>query len=97
MSPRPALRFLCLAGLLWAGVSAPAAPGIFHPESGRPSIRDFRPTEYRGHPQVYGVTQGTDRVIYLSTQEGITGFDGGTLIVDPLRLLSDEGTQPPTG
>ena len=84
MSPRPALRFLCLAGLLWAGVSAPAAPGIFHPESGRPSIRDFRPTEYRGHPQVYGVTQGTDRVIYLSTQEGITGFDGARWTHSPM-------------
>jgi len=65
-------------------VSAPAAPGIFHPESGRPSIRDFRPTEYRGHPQVYGVTQGTDRVIYLSTQEGITGFDGARWTHSPM-------------
>ena len=25
----------------------------------------------------------------------ITGFDGGTLIVEPLTLLSDEGTAPP--
>ncbi len=58
------------------GVGGQAEPVIFHPESGRPTIRDFRPTEYRGHPQVYGMTQGTDRVIYLSTQEGITGFDG---------------------
>ncbi len=75
MSPRQAFLPLCLAGLLWSS-SAWAEPGIFHPESGRPSIRDFRPTEYRGHPQVYGLAQGADRIIYLSTQEGITGFDG---------------------
>ncbi|RXK54870.1 hybrid sensor histidine kinase/response regulator [Oleiharenicola lentus] len=75
MSPRQALPLLCLAGHLLTGMTQ-AEPGIFHPESGRPSIRDFRPTEYRGHPQVYGITQGTDRIIYFSTQEGITGFDG---------------------
>jgi membrane protein implicated in regulation of membrane protease activity len=25
----------------------------------------------------------------------ITGFEGGTLLVEPLRLLKDEGTLPP--
>ncbi len=83
MSPRPALLLLCLTGHLWMGTGH-AEPGIFHPESGRPSIRDFRPTEYRGHPQVYGVTQGRDRVIYLSTQEGITGFDGARWTHSPM-------------
>ncbi len=29
------------------------------------------------------------------TRVRITGFDGGTLIVEPLTLLADEGTTPP--
>ena len=29
------------------------------------------------------------------TRVRITGFDGGTLIVEPLTLLADEGTAPP--
>jgi hypothetical protein len=84
MSSRPALRILCLAGLLIFSSSARAALGIFQPESGRPAIRDFRPTEYRGHPQVYGVIQGPDRLIYISTQEGILGFDGARWIHYPM-------------
>ena len=31
------------------------------------------------------------------TRVRIIGFDGGTLVVEPLTLLSDEGTQPPVG
>jgi signal transduction histidine kinase/DNA-binding response OmpR family regulator len=63
---------------------AAAALGIFHPESGRPSIRDFRPTEYRGHPQVYGVVQAPDRIIYLSSAEGILAFDGARWVTIPM-------------
>lgn len=29
------------------------------------------------------------------TRVRIIGFDGGTLVVEPFKLLSDEGTQPP--
>ncbi len=83
MSPRPAFFALCLAGLWWSG-AARAEPGIFHPESGRPSVRDFRPTEYRGHPQVYGIAQARDRILYFSTQEGITGFDGARWTHSPM-------------
>jgi hypothetical protein len=76
MSPRLVPRLVCLAGLLTLAPAALAVVGIFHPESGRPAIRDFRPTEYRGHPQVYGVVQGPDRIVYIATAEGILGFDG---------------------
>jgi membrane protein implicated in regulation of membrane protease activity len=31
------------------------------------------------------------------TRVRITGFDGGTLIVEPLTLLSDKGAAPPVG
>ncbi|HEX2861108.1 MAG TPA: two-component regulator propeller domain-containing protein, partial [Lacunisphaera sp.] len=73
---RLASRLLCLAGLLFSFSAGRATLQVFHPESGRPAIRDFRPTDYRGHPQVYGIAQGHDRIIYISTAEGILGFDG---------------------
>jgi signal transduction histidine kinase/CheY-like chemotaxis protein/ligand-binding sensor domain-containing protein len=84
MLPRLALRVLCLAGLSLLSPQRLAALGIFHPESGRPTIRDFRPTEYRGHPQVYGVVQGPDRIIYMSSAEGILAFDGARWVHAPM-------------
>ena len=88
MSPRSILRFLCLAGLSFATAIAGASLGIFHPESGRPAIRDFRPTEYRGHPQVYGIVQGLDRIIYLSSAEGIIAFDGARWTLLPMPSVN---------
>ncbi|MDI1247585.1 MAG: ATP-binding protein [Lacunisphaera sp.] len=76
MRPRPVLPLLCLAGWWLAVHPARATLGIFHPESGRPAIRDFRPTEYRGHPQVFGLMQGPHGFIYMANQEGIIEFDG---------------------
>src|SRR5688500_3802548 len=84
MLPHPALRLISLAGLFFISPPGSAALGIFHPESGRPAIRDFRPTEYRGHPQVYGVVQGPDRIIYMSSAEGILGFDGARWVSTPM-------------
>ncbi|WP_438480275.1 ATP-binding protein [Oleiharenicola lentus] len=57
--------------------AADAAPGgLFQSESGRPVFRDFRPTEYRGHPQVFDITQGKDGTIFFGNQEGVLEFDG---------------------
>ena len=50
--------------------------GVFHPEAGRPVARDYRPTEYRGHPQVFGLIQGPQGFLYFANQEGIIEFDG---------------------
>ena len=54
----------------------PSGAGLFQPESGRPVIRDFRPTDYRGHPQVFDVVQGPRGFIYIGNQEGMIEFDG---------------------
>ena len=61
--------------MLAAGGAAPPT-GVFHPEAGRPVARDYRPTEYRGHPQVFGLIQGPQGFLYFANQEGIIEFDG---------------------
>jgi signal transduction histidine kinase/CheY-like chemotaxis protein len=63
-----------LIALATAAFGAPR--GLFHPEAGRPVFRDFRPTEYRGHPQAYEFTQSREGFIYMANQEGILEFDG---------------------
>ncbi len=57
-------------------MGARTAPGWFDPEAGRPPFRDFRPTEYRGHPQVYDITVAPDGLMYFGNQEGMIEFDG---------------------
>ena len=84
MSPRPILSLLCLVAALCIAERARADLGLFHPEAGRPAIRDFRPTEYRGHPQVYGLVQGPGGLMYLSTQEGVISFDGARWTHHPM-------------
>ena len=83
MMPSGAWRNLLLRLLLGLGLnsltraaSPASASGIFDPESGRPVFRDFRPTEYLGHPQVFAVLQGPNGFIYFGSQEGIIEFDG---------------------
>ncbi len=39
-------------------------------------MRNFRPTEYIGHPQVQAVAQGANGLIYFGNQEGIIEYDG---------------------
>jgi signal transduction histidine kinase/CheY-like chemotaxis protein/ligand-binding sensor domain-containing protein len=58
------------------GSGSASRSSLFQPESGRPVIRDFRPTEYRGHPQVFDVVQGHHGFIYIGNQEGMIEFDG---------------------
>lgn len=62
------LALLVFSGLLRAN--------LLDPESGRPVVRDFRPTEYLGHPQVYSIAQGIDGFIYLANVQGILQYDG---------------------
>lgn len=49
---------------------------LLDPESGRPVLRDYRPTEYLGHPQIFDVTQDPDGFIYLANVQGIIQYDG---------------------
>jgi signal transduction histidine kinase/DNA-binding response OmpR family regulator len=78
MAPRFLRQIRVGTGLLVAVATGAAEPprGLFHPEAGRPVFRDFRPTDYRGHPQVFEITQGPDGFIYVANQEGILEFDG---------------------
>ena len=59
-----------------AAITTNIPTGIFDPEAGRPVFRDFRPTEYLGHPQVFDVLQGPQGFIFIGSQEGIIEFDG---------------------
>ncbi len=68
--PSSSLVFILLAAVTGG------AQGIFSPEAGRPVFRDYRPTEYRGHPQVFGLSQGPQQFLYFGNQEGIIEFDG---------------------
>ncbi|MCF3652170.1 hybrid sensor histidine kinase/response regulator [Synoicihabitans lomoniglobus] len=56
--------------------SMPMRANLLDVESGRPIMRDFRPTEYLGHPQIFDITAGTDGFIYLANVQGILQFDG---------------------
>lgn len=67
----PALLSLAVITLPWS------AHAFFDPEEGRPVFRNFRPTEYRGHPQVYAVDTAPGRgVVYLSSEQGVLEYDG---------------------
>ncbi len=72
----PLLRtavWLASVGLLLA---APLRANLLDSESGRPPFRDFRPTDYLGHPQVFDIVQGADGFIYLANVQGILQYDG---------------------
>ncbi|WP_221029007.1 hybrid sensor histidine kinase/response regulator [Actomonas aquatica] len=78
---RPLRRRLAalLLGTLFAfapGTLAPLHANLLDPESGRPPFRDFRPTDYLGHPQVFDILQGADGFIYLANVQGILQYDG---------------------
>jgi signal transduction histidine kinase/DNA-binding response OmpR family regulator len=69
---------------------------VFGPEQGRPVARDFRPTEYRGHPQVFGIVQGANGLMYFGNQEGIVEFDGArwTHLPAPTSMVFRIGPTP---
>lgn len=67
---------LLLSTLLAAAVSFAAVPGFFDAEAGRPVFQNFRPTDYRGHPQVYSITHAASGLVYLSTEQGVIEYDG---------------------
>ncbi|MBC7365662.1 MAG: hypothetical protein H7343_02430, partial [Undibacterium sp.] len=73
---RPAsLSCLLVFGLLLPRVlAAEASPPP--DETGRPVFRNFRPTDYRGHPQVYSLVTAPNGLVYLSSEQGINEFDG---------------------
>jgi signal transduction histidine kinase/DNA-binding NarL/FixJ family response regulator len=53
------------------------ASAFFDPEAGRPVFQNFRPTDYRGHPQVYAIEPVPESgVIYLSSEQGVLEYDG---------------------
>ncbi|MEY2879595.1 MAG: hypothetical protein RLZZ15_1975 [Verrucomicrobiota bacterium] len=78
--PRRATRRLAVAGAaafaLWAGGVESGARAAEGDEAGRPVFRNFRPTEYRGHPQVYGVATTPGGLVYLTSEQGLTEYDG---------------------
>jgi streptogramin lyase len=68
------------AGLLWLASAASAGSaetsGWFHPESGRPVMKNFRPTDYVGHPQVFSIAFGPRGHVHFGNQDGMLEFDG---------------------
>ncbi len=67
---------LLLSLLLPAAAGSAGVPGFFDPEAGRPVFQNFRPTDYRGHPQVYSIVHPTSGLVYLSTEQGVIEYDG---------------------
>jgi signal transduction histidine kinase/CheY-like chemotaxis protein len=67
---------LLAALLIVFGASGTLHANLLDPESGRPIFRDYRPTEYLGHPQVFDVTQDAQGFIYLANVQGIIQYDG---------------------
>ena len=68
----------------------------FSPEAGRPAFRNFRPTEYRSHPQVHATVLHRNGLVYFGSEQGILEFDGARWRHLPasmpivFRLASDE-------
>ncbi|WP_415909666.1 ligand-binding sensor domain-containing protein [Oleiharenicola sp. Vm1] len=74
MSPHP-FRFRLAGACVLAALAA--LPGIrAQEEAGRPVFRDFRPTDYRGHPQAFSLVESPEGFLYLGNQEGVIEFDG---------------------
>lgn len=77
----PCFRFLTktvrllLGCLLLAGPLALQA-NLLDPEAGLPVIRDFRSTDYLGHPQIFDIEQDKEGFIYFANVQGILQYDG---------------------
>ncbi|QYM79100.1 response regulator [Horticoccus luteus] len=71
--PLPSIFIFLLLG---PAVLALRGEGGFDREAGRPMFQNFRPTEYRGHPQVYAIIRAPNGFVYLSTEQGVIEYDG---------------------
>ncbi|HKJ91192.1 MAG TPA: hypothetical protein VJ960_08680, partial [Oceanipulchritudo sp.] len=65
-----------LATLLLALFPSLQSASFFDPEAGFPLIRQFRPIDYRGHPQVHAIIEGPDGTLLLGNANGILEYDG---------------------
>lgn len=65
-----------LALVLLVPAHLPGQRGLFDPEAGHPLMQHYRPTDYRGHPQVHAVQIAQNGFLYIGNQEGIREFDG---------------------
>ncbi len=92
--PSMSRRFFRLRGvILLLGSAAILSANLLDPESGRPIFRDYRPTEYRGHPQIFDVTQDAKGFIYLANVQGIIQYDGVRWTHHPAPLTFTYGTR----
>ncbi len=53
-----------------------AAPSLTHPETGRPLIRNYSPSDYGGGTQNWALVQDRRGVLYIGTSNGILEYDG---------------------
>ncbi len=89
------LRTVALLGAALLPLSE-ATAFDFSPEAGRPAFRNFRPTEYRGHPQVHTAVLHRNGLVYFGSEQGALEFDGTRWRHLPasmpvvFRLASDE-------
>ncbi len=59
-----------------------------HNELGIPFIKNYNPKTYKGLPQIFGITQDADGIIYF-TGSGITEYDGEAWRkIPPLNLIT---------
>ena len=71
-SPRVSL----LASLLLGMVPGLHGSAFFDPEAGFPVMRQFRPVDYGGHPQVHAVIESPKGTILLGNANGMMEYDG---------------------
>src|SRR5512134_3970881 len=73
---------LSLASTTTPGAQAPAtasasrqSPALPHPETGRPLIRNFPPSEYGGGAQNWAFVQDRRGILYVGSANGILEYD----------------------
>jgi len=70
------LRAPLFISLLLASAPVLRGSAFFDPEAGFPILRQFRPVEYGGHPQVHAVIEGPTGTILLGNANGMMEYDG---------------------
>lgn len=71
-----AAKFGVLLGGLLLGNPVALHANLLDPEAGLPVMRDFRSTDYLGHPQIFDITQDKEGFIYFANVQGILQYDG---------------------